>query len=106
MIDQQPSTSSSGKQQLKQFREDCLKGEHFKGKLEPSDIKLSSAMAMSAAAISPHIGKYENEEEKITHFLTICGLEMAGNLVSDMREKKCVCKVRMASLHSWDTHLT
>ena len=90
-----PNAKPDVLKQLEEFRENCFKGQNFEGKLKPSDIKLSSAMAMSAAAISPHIGKYESEEEKVTHFLTICGLEMAGNLVSHMREKKCN-KVRLA----------
>ena len=92
-----PSTSSSSGsdddvlKNLKEFRENCLKDQCFEGKLKPSDIKLSSAMAMSAAALSPYLGKYESEEEKFSHFLTICGLEMAGRLVSDMSDEKC-CK--------------
>ena len=39
------------------------------------DVKLSSAMAMSAAVLSSYIGKYESEDEKDTHFLTIYGVQ-------------------------------
>ena len=106
MIDQQPEGSTSNdadkteREQLEEFRKNCLKGE-FRDTLKPSNVRLSSAMAMSAAALSPHIGKYESEEQKITHFLTICGLEMAGTLVPDM-ERYDNCKVSRLSfiLHS------
>ena len=35
----------------------------FEGKLVPQDIKLSDAMATSAAALSTHMGKYDNSVE-------------------------------------------
>ena len=68
----------------------------FTGKLEPMDIKLSAAMAMSAAAVSPQMGAYEQTEQSITHILTILGLEMGASMVYDVsyerREPTC-CKV-------------
>jgi hypothetical protein len=59
-------------------------GSDFENKLTPSDIKLSSAMAMSAAAVSPYLGKNEESEQQLTHILTICGIEMGANIVYDM----------------------
>jgi hypothetical protein len=60
--------------------------------LKPSDIKLSSAMAMSAAAVSPYAGKNENMERLCTHFFTMFGIEMGANIVYDMTgERKNDC---------------
>ena len=65
----------------------------FTGKLEPRDIKLSAAMAMSAAAVSPRKGAYEQTEQSSTHILTILGLEMGASMVYDLayerNEHKC-----------------
>jgi hypothetical protein len=69
----------------------------FGNKLKPSDIKLSSAMAMSAAAVSPYLGKNEESERQLTHILTVCGIEMAANIVYDMeseRNEHCCGQVR------------
>ena len=41
-------------------------------------------MAMSAAAMSPYLGKYEDEERQATHILTVLGMEMAANTVYDL----------------------
>ena len=79
------------------FIERCLSSDHFNGKLKPSDIKLSSAMAMSAAAVSPYLGKNEEIERQFTHILTVCGIEMAANTVYDMdseRDEHCCGPVR------------
>ena len=93
VIDQQPQTSNG----LNQFRANCLKGDDFENKLKPSDIKLSSAMAMSAAALSPYLGRYEMEEQKFTHMLSLLGMEMAANLVSNMAgERKSGCCHRVS----------
>ncbi|XP_028408495.1 uncharacterized protein LOC114531051, partial [Dendronephthya gigantea] len=74
---------------LDKFRTSCLNGKDFKRKLKPSDIKLiSSAMAMSAAALSPYLGKHEAEEQNFTHILTLLGMEMAANLVYDMGNER------------------
>ena len=58
--------SPSGIQRFDQ----CGKGQ-FKGKLEPEDIMLSEAMAISAAALSKHMGKYEESIEGLTRLHTI-----------------------------------
>ena len=67
-----------------EFRDKCLNGEYFKNQLKPSDVKLSSAMAMSAAAVSPNLGKRKAEEQRFTHILTLLGMEMAAHLVYNM----------------------
>ncbi len=74
VIDQQPTSTAV------QTEDD----DYFRNKLEPSDIKLSSAMAMSAAAVSPYLGKYEERERQFTHILNVCGAEMAADIVYDM----------------------
>lgn len=57
----------------------------FQGKLGPADIKLSDAMATSAAALSQHMGKYDNSVEGLTRFHTLLGLEMGATMISDYR---------------------
>lgn len=57
----------------------------FEGRLEPADIKLSDAMATSAAALSEHMGKYDNSVEGLTRFHTLLGLEMGATMISDYR---------------------
>ena len=66
----------------------------FKGKLEPKDIMLSEAMAISAAALSKHMGKYEESIEGLTRLHTILGLEMGSTKISDSsyRQESWVCK--------------
>ena len=75
----------------------------FEGKLEPKDIMLSEAMATSAAALSKHMGKYEESIEGLTRLYTILGLEMGATKKSD----KCAtdipavcCVSRVSSLCS------
>ena len=69
-------------------REDCLTSEEFQKNFKPGDIKLSSAMAMSAAAMSPYLGKYEDEERQATHILTVLGMEMAASTVYNMKGER------------------
>ena len=71
----------------------CGKGQ-FKGKLEPEDIMLSEAMAISAAALSKHTGKCEESIEGLTRLHTILGIEMGSTKISDSthREQSCACK--------------
>ena len=78
VIDKQPTTSAV------QIKEDV----DFRNKLKPSDIKLSSAMAMSAAAVSPYLGKHEETERQLTHILTLCGVEMAASIAYDMEGER------------------
>ncbi|XP_028408585.1 uncharacterized protein LOC114531134 [Dendronephthya gigantea] len=102
VIDQQPQFSQSQTsvtnqppqclRDLEKFRENCLNSENFKGKLKPRHVKLSSAMAMSAAAVSPSLGKHEEAEHRFTHILTLLGMEMAAHLIYNMTgEKKRGC---------------
>ena len=56
----------------------------FQGKLEPKDIKLSDAMATSAAAISNHMGKYDYSVQGMTRLHTLLGLEMGATVISDI----------------------
>lgn len=60
----------------------------FSGKLEPADIKLSDAMATSAAALSNHMGKYDKSVEGLTRFHTLLGLEMGATMISDYKSVK------------------
>ena len=62
--------------------------EEFSGKLKPMDIKLSDAMATSAAAVSPYMGAYEQSTEPFKHLQTILGLGMGESMVSDMTFEK------------------
>ena len=67
----------------------------FSGELEPSDIKLSDAMATSAAALSQHMGKYESVGG-LSRFHTLLGLEMGTTKISDvasLNKESCVEKV-------------
>ena len=78
------------------FTKECLNDNNFEDKLKPSDIKLSTAMAMSAAAISPYLGKNEEIERRFTHFLSVFGIETAADMVYDMageRNENCLVKV-------------
>ncbi len=78
VIDQQPTSTAV------QIEDN----DYFGNKLTPSDIKLSSAMAMSAAALSPYLGKYEEHERQLTHIFTVCGAEMAADIVYDMKGER------------------
>ena len=59
-------------------------------------------MALSAAALSPYLGKHETEEQKFTHILTLLGMEMGANHVYDMSsEREGACNwVRTVKAHS------
>lgn len=57
----------------------------FEGSLGSADIKLSDAMATSAAALSQHMGKYDNSVEGLIRFHTLLGLEMGATMISDYR---------------------
>ena len=85
--------SPSGIQRFDQ----CEKGQ-FKGKLEPEDIMLSEAMAISAAALSKHMGKYEESIEGLTRLHTIFGLEMGSTKISDSRHREQSCAFKKVIL--------
>ena len=63
----------------------------FEGKLEPKDIMLSEAMAASAAALSKHMGKYEESTEGLIRLQTILGLEMGTTKISEERHREQCC---------------
>ena len=69
----------------------------FEDKLEPADIKLSDAMATSAAAVSEHMGKYDLSVHGLSRFHTLFGLEMGASIITDIkavRMESVFCKVR------------
>lgn len=93
-------------------RLDCNPNEKlFQGKLEPENVKLSDAMATSAAAVSTHMGKYDRALEGLTRLHTILGLEMGATMVSDVKSLKHeslalkVCFCNFLSVPSYDTLL-
>ena len=55
----------------------------FEGRLEPKDVKLSAAMATSAAAVARNMGAYENSTEGFKQLQVVLGLGMDSSLVSD-----------------------
>ena len=66
-------------------RLDCPPGEDEIGTLMPRDIKLSQAMAASAAAVSPHMGKYEEDTLSFKDLQIILGIGMGTHVLSDPR---------------------
>lgn len=59
----------------------------FLGKLEPDDIKLSEAMAMSAASLSQQMGKYSCLD-LYTDLRIVVGVASGGTISSDPRGKR------------------
>ena len=55
----------------------------FEGILEPKDVKLSAAMATSAAAVARNMGAYENSTEAFKQLQVVLGLGMDSSWVSD-----------------------
>jgi hypothetical protein len=84
VINQQPEQVDD----IHVFRKQCLSDNIFAEKLTPMDIKLSSAMAVSAAAVSPYLGAHRNWERYFTHIFSVLGLEMAAFIVYDMNSEK------------------
>ena len=62
--------------------------DEFAGRMGPEDVKLSDAMATSAAAVSTHMGSYEDSAEAFQHIQTILGLGMGASMVSDVAFEK------------------
>ena len=62
--------------------------QQFKGFLEPEDVMLSDAMATSAAAVSTHMGKYEQSITGLTRLHTILDLEMGATMVTKIKSLK------------------
>lgn len=65
----------------------------FDGKLMPSDIFLSDAMATSAAAVDHHMGKMEENSAHFKDLKVILGVAMGIAMVADTRheEKRNCC---------------
>ncbi|CAH3160335.1 unnamed protein product [Porites evermanni] len=55
----------------------------FENRLHPNDIKLSEAMATSAAAVSFHMGQYESEVDPVQSLQIIFGLGMGKSIVAE-----------------------
>ena len=61
----------------------------FLDKLEPEDIILSEAMAMSAAALTPRMGKMGGTDEDFsTDLKIILGVAMGASILSDPRKER------------------
>ena len=73
----------------------------FMDKLEPEDIRLSEAMALSAASLSPHLGLVVGDTSQVKHLGTdlmiIVGAAMGTSILSDLQtegRKNMLYKVR------------
>ena len=61
----------------------------FMDKLEPEDIMLSEAMAMSAAAVTPRMGNKESAGNLFgTDMKIILGVAMGASILSDPRKQR------------------
>ena len=61
----------------------------FMDKLEPEDIRLSEAMAISAAALAPRMGGISGEGKDVTTDLKIIlGVAMGASILSDPRKDR------------------
>lgn len=61
----------------------------FLDKLEPEDIRLSEAMSMSAAALTPRMGKMGTTEKDFsTDLKIILGVAMGASILSDVRKER------------------
>ena len=73
----------------------------FMDKLEPEDIRLSEAMALSAASLSPHLRLMVGDTSQVKHLGTdlmiIVGAAMGTSILSDLQtegRKNMLYKVR------------
>ena len=55
----------------------------FENRLHPGDIKLSEAMATSAAVVSFHMGEYEGDIDPVQSLQIILGLGMGKSIVAE-----------------------
>ena len=73
--------------------------DQFKGKLEPKHVKLSAAMATSAAAVARNVGAYEDSTVGLRQLQVVLGLGMDSFWVSDaesLRKRNCCWEVRQS----------
>ena len=69
-------------------RIDDVNGENkFENRLHPRDIKLSEAMATSAAVVSFHMGEYESSIDPVQSLQIMLGLGMGKSVVAE--PKRC-----------------
>ena len=69
----------------------------FEGRLEPKHVKLSAAMATSAAAVARNMGAYEDSTVGFKQLQVVLGLGMDSFWVSDvesLRRRNCCWEVR------------
>ena len=69
----------SGIERIDNFRGN----KQFENRLHPNDIKLSEAMATSAAAVSFHMGQYESDIDPVQSLQIIFGLGMGKSIVAE-----------------------
>lgn len=58
----------------------------FENRLHPADIKLSEAMATSAAAISYHMGQYESKLASLQSIQIMLGLGFGKSQIAEPKE--------------------
>ena len=59
--------------------------------VSPDAVKLSEAMADSAAAVSVHMGSYEEAGDDYKNLFSILGLEMGASMISDTTSESTSC---------------
>ena len=65
-------------------RIDNVRGERqFENRLHPRDVKLSEAMATSAAVVSFHMGEYESSIDPVQSLQIMLGLGMGKSIVAE-----------------------
>lgn len=75
----------------------------FENRLHPADIKLSEAMATSAAAISYHMGKYEYKLASLQSIQIMLGIGFGKSQIAEPKEwTGCLSTV----FHVMSSHVT
>ena len=59
--------------------------------LSPANVKLSEAMSASAAAVSIHMGSYEEAGDDYKNLFSLLGLEMGASVISDATAESTSC---------------
>ena len=67
--------------------------DQFKNRLHPRDIKLSQAMATSAAVVSFHMGEYETYIDQVQSLQIMLGLGMGNSLVAEPKGSHEGCQI-------------
>ncbi|XP_068720032.1 uncharacterized protein [Montipora capricornis] len=80
-------------------RVDNTSGEdQFKNRLHPRDIKLSQAMATSAAVVSFHMGEYETYVDQVQSLQIMLGLGMGNSIVAEPKGSHEGCQITILSI--------